>query len=248
MKKYLILLLLALPVFAQDDSVETHQLKNRVFDVHNRAPNEIANAILLLGSGSKGAAMSVNEQLRTITVRDFPENIAAIETAIKRLDQAEIAPIISLDISVLIGSKTPVPTAEPIPDDLAPVIKQLRKTLRFSHYGVITSMIHRTKPGAGIENSGVMDSALIRTTTKDARAIPYSYNFSGITTSGNVTNVNEFRFGMRIPLDYGTLGIKYDNVGFKTPVSIRQNEKVVIGTATMGDKALIVVVTATVEQ
>jgi hypothetical protein len=29
-------------------------------------------------------------------------------------------------------------------------------------------------------------------------------------------------------------------------VSIRQNEKVVIGTTTMGDKALIVVVTATV--
>jgi hypothetical protein len=41
-------------------------------------------------------------------------------------------------------------------------------------------------------------------------------------------------------------GTQTQHVGFNTPVSIHQNEKVVIGTATMGDKALIVVVTATV--
>ena len=42
----------------------------------------------------------------------------------------------------------------------------------------------------------------------------------------------------------GTIGTQYQPVGFETQVSIHQNEKVVIGTTTMGDKALIVIVTA----
>jgi len=52
---------------------------------------------------------------------------------------------------------------------------------------------------------------------------------------------------MRVPISVGgTQPTQYQSVGFETPVSIHQNEKVVIGTTTMGDKALIVVVTATV--
>jgi hypothetical protein len=56
-----------------------------------------------------------------------------------------------------------------------------------------------------------------------------------------------FDFSMRIPVNVGgDKPVQYQNVGFDRPVSVRQNEKVVIGTTTMGDKALIVVVTATV--
>ena len=52
---------------------------------------------------------------------------------------------------------------------------------------------------------------------------------------------------MRVPINVGgATPIQYQSLGFETPVSIHQNEKVVIGTTTMGDKALIVVVTATV--
>jgi hypothetical protein len=46
----------------------------------------------------------------------------------------------------------------------------------------------------------------------------------------------------------GNNNIQYRSVGFETPVSLRQHEKVVIGTTTMGHKALIVVVTANVDQ
>ena len=48
-----------------------------------------------------------------------------------------------------------------------------------------------------------------------------------------------------MPIAVKTGEIQYQNVGFETPVSLRDKEKVVIGTTTMGDKALIVVVTAT---
>jgi hypothetical protein len=253
MKKLLIILFLALPVFAEDakkpseEFNENHAFKNRVFDVQNRNPNDLASAISLLGSGFKGAGISVNTQLRTITVRDFPENIAAIEDAIKRLDRAESTPNVTLNIAVLIASKTPLANAPPVPDDLAPVVKQLQATLRYSSYGLMTSTMHRTKPGFGIDNSGVAEPALIGMTAKEGKPIFYTYSFRQISAGEKTLNVDRFSFDMRVPIDTGNGNVQYQNVGFNTPVSIRQNEKVVIGTTTMGDKALIVVVTASVE-
>jgi hypothetical protein len=128
------------------------------------------------------------------------------------------------------------------------VVKQLQSTLRYSSYGLLTSTMHRTKPGDGIENSGVAEPALVGMAAKEGKPIFYNYHFQRISVGDKTLNVERFSFDMRIPLDLGNNNVQYQNVGFNTPVSIRQNEKVVIGTTTMGDKALIVVVTASVEQ
>src|ERR1700682_632048 len=133
----LALILLALPLFAadppkshEDSSInENRSLKSRIFQIHNRAELEILDAIRLLGSGAHGAAMMVNRALHTLTVRDFPENLAAIEEALKRLDRAEVTPDIRLRIAVLIGSKTPLPGAARVPEDLEPVVKPLHSPL-----------------------------------------------------------------------------------------------------------------------
>ncbi|HEX9160331.1 MAG TPA: secretin N-terminal domain-containing protein [Thermoanaerobaculia bacterium] len=246
--------LLVLPALAQesakrteDDANENRSFKNRIFEVQNRNPNDLASAIKLLGSGFKGAGISINPQLHTITVRDFPENIAAIEEALKRLDKPESSPTVVLNLAVLIGSKTPLPNAPAIPDELAAVIKQLQSTLRYSHYGVLTATMHHARLGASIENSGVAEPALVGMTAKEGNPVFYSYRLQQISAGDKTLNVERFSFEMRIPLQVGDKGVQYQNVGFNTPLSIRQNEKVVVGTTTMGDKALIVVLTATIE-
>jgi len=222
------------------------EYKNRVFTVQNRDARTIANTIKLLGSGFKGAGINVNEELRTITVRDFPENLAAIEDAIKRLDQtAPKARDIELKISVLIASKTALANAA-LPEDLAPVVKQLQSTLTYSHYGLMTSSVHRTKVGDGVEGSGVAEPTLLGMTASQERPIFYTYNLRRITSAAGdaaTIDIERFQFSMRVPLDIGGGSIQYQSVGFETPVSIRQGEKVVIGTTTMRDKALIVVLT-----
>lgn len=251
----LALLIAATFVFADEPKKEeeyntVREFKNKVFDVHNRDARDIANSVKLLGSGFKGSGLSVNQELHTITVRDFPENVAAIEEAIKRLDRVEIAPDIELKVSVLIGSKTPI-TAAAVPEELEPVIKQLQSTVRYSHYGLLTATVHHTRPGNGIENSGVAEPALLGMTVKEGNPIFYSYNLRQISLSAGERpslNVETFNFSMRVPVATGNSGVQYQNVGFNTPVSIRSNEKVVIGTTTMGDKALIVVVTANINE
>src|ERR1700730_3452280 len=73
-----------------DNYVTNTGFKNRVFEVHNRMPDDLVPVIKLLTSGFKGAQLAASNEFRTITVRDFPENIAAIEEAIKRLDTPEV--------------------------------------------------------------------------------------------------------------------------------------------------------------
>ena len=71
---------------ASDNYVTERTFKSKVFEVKYRDPNSLANVVSRLGSGFKGAAISASSEFRTITVRDFPENLATIEEAIKRLD------------------------------------------------------------------------------------------------------------------------------------------------------------------
>lgn len=222
------------------------EYKNRVFTLQHRDPSTIVGSIKLLGSGFQGSGISINEELNTITVRDFPENIAAIEDALKRLDVAPPKKAdIELKISVLIASKTPLPNAE-VPAELEPVVKQLQSTLRYAHYGLMTASVHRTKIGDGIEGSGVAEPTLLGMTASQERPIMYSYYVRRITSNSNdaaIIDIGNFQFSMRVPLDVGKGEYQYQSLGFQTPVSIRQGEKVVIGTTSMRDKALIVVLT-----
>ncbi len=78
-------LVLATAAFAQqpatntpaptDNYVTEKNFKSRIFEVKYRDPNSLASAIKQLGSGFKGAAISSSSEFKTITVRDFPENL-----------------------------------------------------------------------------------------------------------------------------------------------------------------------------
>ena len=236
------ILFFAAAIFAQEPE---NKLRTKMFQVQHRTPRDIALAIKTLGSGTRGADFSWNDEMHTITVRDFPENIAAIEEAIGRLDRpAPAAPDIELRISLLIGSKTTL-DGPAVPDDLASVVKQLQSTLRYSHYGLLAANIQHTRSGDGVEGSGVAESKLIGIPTSAERPVFYNYKLRNITTDQQSVSVQSVNFGLRVPIRVSK-DMVYQSVGFETPLTIREGEKVVIGTTTMGDRAVIVVLMATV--
>ena len=248
-----IALLLALPLTAQEtkepEYVTNRDFRSKVFEVHNRDAHDIANSIRLLGSGAKGAAVDVNGQLRTITVRDFPENLATIEQAIQRLDvPAKVSTDAEMRVWVVIGAKSPVAGAQSLPEELEPVVKELRSTLRYSNYALMAATVNRVARGIQVEGSGVAEPEALGMTVKPEQPVIYSYRLMqpAIVTANDrmALSTQSFTFNMRIPIDTGKGGIQYQSVGFETPVTVRDKEKVVIGTTTMGDKALIVIVTA----
>ncbi|HKS27915.1 MAG TPA: secretin N-terminal domain-containing protein [Pyrinomonadaceae bacterium] len=227
-------------------------LRNRVFELKHRDPESLLSVIRLLGSGMGGASMSVNNDFNTITVRDFPENIATIEEAIRRLDTpVPPAPGIEFHVHILIATNAPTAaTPNPLPSELNDVVRQLQATLKYKNYSLMTSDVLRTKEGAtGTTNKGVADFKLV--TESAARNSPIFYEYvarpvriEGTTPSTSTVQIGAFSFSMRIPVEVSTGQIQYDRVGFDTPVSMREGEKVVVGTTTMQDKGLIVVITA----
>jgi hypothetical protein len=77
-------------------------------------------------------------------VRDFPENLASIEEALKRLDTPEPSrPEVELYIHVLLASNAEV--TSPAPPALKDVVTQLQSTLSFKNYQLLTTVIQRAK-------------------------------------------------------------------------------------------------------
>jgi hypothetical protein len=236
---------------SDDNYVSERGFKNRMFEIKNREPNSLLEVLRPLGSGFKGAAMSVNQEYRTLTVRDFPENIAVVEEALRRLDVAEAQrPDMEFRIYVLLASNTDG-AANDFPPELNDVIGQLRTTFKYKDYSLLITSVHRTKDGpGGINNKGVADAKkLTSTPLPSGNPIFYNYILQPIsldlaTTAGNSTaHIGNFSFNMRIPISIGT-EVRFEDIGFKTPVNIREGEKVVVGTTTMEEKGLIVVLSA----
>ena len=240
------------PAAKENDYVEEKGFKTKLIDIKYRDPKAIQLAVRTLGSGFKGATVNSDPNFKTLMVRDFPENIAVIEEAVKRLDtpqpqQQEI----EFHIHVLVASNAST-SADDFPAELSDVLKQLQGTLRYKSYGLMSSSVHRTSQGGlGIQNKGVAESKLFNVSTPLNNPIFYDYSLSPLTIKDNgagapIVEVGMLSFSMRIPIITSTQGqqIQYDSVGFRSPVNIKDGEKLIVGTTTMGDKGLVVVVSA----
>ena len=243
------------PPASEPQYVQEKGFKTKIIEVKYRDPRSLYSVISNLGSGVRGAVINPNSDFKTLTVRDFPENIAVIEEAVKRLDTPEsVRPDIELHVHILIASNSPIASNEH-PSELNDVIKQLQATLAYKNYSLMASVIQHAKESGRIsENSGVAEPKLFNVDIPPGNPIFYQYRLDSISVradAGGQTQIviPNFNFSMRIPLNVNDAEhpkIQYQNVGFSTPVTVREGEKVVVGTTTMGDKGLIVVLSARV--
>ena len=245
------------PTPAPDAGQARRETRNRVFEIKHRDPRNLLNVLLPLGSGVGNATMSFNEEFKTITVRDFPENIATIDEAIKRLDVPEPSrPGVEFHVHILVATNRPAGAApDQYPDELGAVIKQLQTTINYKHYQLLTSQVLRTKEQGARQVSvkGVSELKLRPETEASKNPIFYEFRFENITldapTSGaSKIQIGQFAFSMKVPLlvSAGTGALQYQDIGFHTPVSMREGEKVVVGTTSMEDKGIVVVLTGAI--
>jgi Bacterial type II/III secretion system short domain len=213
-------------------------LRSRVFELKNRSPGEVMKVIKPLGSGVKGTSISDSGEFKTITVRDFPENIAAIEDALKRLDVPQPPkPDIEFRIRMLIAA--PGGTSQ-IPGDLEPVVKQLHATLNYKGYFQVASITMRVKSGSGAKGTGV--TSVNPPVSAEATTLSYSYGFEDVSITppppGAVVQIRK--------LHYAIEGKSLGEAEINTGLSLREGEKVVVGTASLKDRAMILVLSARV--
>lgn len=233
----------------EDNYVTSRMFQSRVFDIKNRDPINLARVLGPLTSGFKGAVALPNPEFRTITVRDFPENIAVIEEAIRRLDTPEPArAAVEFRVHMLIASNDAA-ASNSYPAELSDVVKQLQSTLGYKNFSLMGSQVVRSKEGPeAVTNKGVADLRLANDTPASKNPVFYNYAIRSVSLAGagaqTGISIDEFLMDMSVPVSVGSGQIQYQNVGFKNPVTLRQGERVVAGTTSIADKSVIVVISA----
>jgi Bacterial type II/III secretion system short domain len=248
--------------FAQSDSAQQRverkpaadapKFSVRLFEIKYQSPNNLREALNALGSGAPGSTMTPNNQLRTLTVRDFPENITAIEEALKRLDVPGKSPI-SLECQLhLLSASMRESDKSQMAKNLEPVVTQLRSTLQFTNYRYISSSLNRVSDGGDVESSGIIGilfptpSGVINTPENPTF---YRYSIKGIKltqdASGKETiQISQFNFGSSVPVKTGGNNIQYKDCGMTTPLTLREGEMAAVGMVNISssDDAIIVIV------
>jgi type II secretory pathway component GspD/PulD (secretin) len=233
----------------EDNFVTQKMFQNRIFDVKNRDPQSLVRVLAPLTSGFRGAVVTANPEFRTISVRDFPENIAVIEEAIRRLDMPEPArPAVEFRVYFLIGSNDEA-AAGHYPSELSDTVRQLQSTLGYKNFSLMGSQIVRSKEGHGANtNKGVADLKLANDTPANKNPVYYSYSMVGVSLDGAPgqarVQVDDFVMDLSVPLWLGGDKLAYQSVGFRNPVSLREGERVVAGTTSIADKNVVVILTA----
>ncbi len=224
----------------------------KLFEIKYKDPNFLHSSLLALGSGAKGAMMSPNNNLRTLTVRDFPENIAVIEEALKRLDVPDKAPI-SLEVQLhLIAASMAASEKPAVPKYLESVLDQLKSTLKFNNYRYVSSALNRVSDRGRIDSSGITGSLFpappgIANTPDNPSFYSYSIRRIALTQDAGgkeSIQIDTFNLGVKVPVKISSNNVQYQDIGITTPLSLREGELVVVGTANISsaDEAIIVVI------
>jgi len=223
---------------AADDFISEKGFRSGVFEIHHRDPGDLASVLRPLGSGFRGATISSNRELRTISVRDFPENVTSIEAAIKRLDVPGPArPDVELHLYVLVASRDEGTNAR-YPEELAQAVAALKSTLQYKSYTLAASFAERARDGSeGLSGEGIAEIRDIAAKhgPRDMQ-VQYRINRLSVDLAGASPVVR--LDGFNLALEGG------GRAQVKTDVSLKDGEKVVVGTSTVQDKGLIVVVSA----
>ena len=180
-----------------------------------------------------------SEQLNTVTVRDFPENLAAIEQALKRLDVATPPqPDVEVRIRVLLGS--PLAGAGQFPSELESVVKQLNATLQYKSYHLVAAVTQRVRAGSGANGKGQV--VLAPPASDENTSGHFHFSIEKISLplpgTGNTTLVAFKK--LKLSLESTALG----EAEVSTGLTLREDEKVVVGTGSLKNRAMIVVVSA----
>ena len=174
--------------------------------------------------------------LHMISVRALQQDMAAIGDAIKRLDVPQVGPkSAELTIYVLVGSDQDE-TLRAYPATLKPVVDQLKSVLSYKQFYLLDTLM---------------------ATSVDTRQVQMSGDVRGLNPApppGQTPRDTSFNFRASIRIGNGEGGaasVRLSGLGFQigsmyinTDVDIPQGKQVVVGRATSGDRAFILVVSA----
>lgn len=214
----------------QRQEEEQKDWETRIFTVRYVDLGQLTNALSMFR-----AKMQSSPELRVLSVRAPKEIMPAIEDAIKRLDVPQPRREAELTIYVIIGSEQPEPSGS-IPAILNPVVNQLKGVLAYKGYKLLDTLLTRSSSSNNF-NATTLNGILV---LSDAAKPSYAFSSSFLIENDGKSPLLRLN-NMRFMLQGGGFG---SSPGISGNVEIPQGQQVVVGKATLGDKALILVMSA----
>jgi hypothetical protein len=225
------------PARAERDERPPAGMKARVFEVKHQDPEDLVHALRPLASGARGAMLNDSDSLRSITVRDFPENVAAIEQALKRLDvPVAPKPDVEVKVRILLGSVSE--GAGSYPPELESVVKQLGATLNYKSYYQVASLTQRVKAGSGSGGKGHFQ--LTPPAVDESTGGHFHFGVENVSLAPPSPPSSQLVVLKKLKLSFESDGLGEAEVA--TGLTLREGEKVVVGTGSLKNRAMIVVV------
>jgi hypothetical protein len=175
------------------------------------------------------------------------------------LSNAPVEENLNLDIEIyLLAAADTSAEGGRLPNQLEPVVKQLRSSLPFGSYRLSATMLNRMKNGGRLSVKGVGVTPFSKIVAPAPLFSEYSVNSVTLKNDAAGQSIVElvgFRFGAKIPIQTGSPAtekgasvpiVQYENTGIYTDFSMREGEPVVVGTLNVGQpgEAFILVVAA----
>lgn len=229
-------------------------MATKIVRVQYGPPSTLAR---LVDAQAWGVATRFDDDLKVIVLQGDEPKVKAVERAIHELDVPSTGPKvkdIELIVSVIGGSRTAEssPSAT-VPDDMAPVIKQLRAIFPYKNYQVLSSMLLRSREGAKAANEGVMRNVGDVMNYSHPSSYTTFYESASVSSEQGTPTIHlaKFQFNTRFELPTGRLNgptLSFNSFGATiiTDVDLRQGQRVVVGKANVGDSdsAVFLVLTA----
>jgi hypothetical protein len=218
-------------VAAQEQKAETKNLRKEIVKLKYVRAQDIEN--FLYTYVSRDGRIMVNTNMpAVIAVSDTPENVEKILAAIRELD---VKPAdILFTVQLILGSEADATTDPELQND--PVIKELRKLLRFKGYTVLDATLVRA---VNRENAEVkfgpkaeFDFALRPDVAGDSKA-------PVIKTEVRLRRIEQLGFSADKPItNVSTL--------IESTLNIKSGDRTVVGVSKLdgGDKGLILIISA----
>ena len=173
---------------------------------------------------------------------------------------------LEMRLHLLIGTAKPA-DASRLPESLEPAVRQVRSTLQFPNYRLGGVFMNRVKNGRSLEvrgEAGALPLMLISTANLN-RYTPIYYHFSmnpvevrTDETGREVVSIQNFRFGMRVPVVTALATpapngsgpsvpspVVYEDIGIGTGLTIPEGQPVVVGTLYTGQEGDVIIVVLT---
>ena len=228
-------LAIVLPAFTedvtQDQKAEPKNLRKEIVKLKYVRAQEIAS-LLYSYRGREGSILFNGNLPAILSVSDTPENVEKILAAIREID---VKPAdVLFTVQLVLGSEADAQTDSDLQAD--PIIKELRKLLRYKGYKLLDStlvrVINRERASVVLGPKAEFEFALQPDVAGDAKA-------PVIKTEVRLRRIEQLGFSADKPItNVATL--------IESTLNIKSGERTVVGVSKLdgGDKGLILIISA----